>query len=1422
MTTPDDVAASTSETPTSKNPVVFDDDFFDKFKAAMIAVLQQSIGNQVGSSNASGETRAPRVRKVDRSVVPFRGYGGQEDPIRWLFEHFESAARRNGWSDNDKLTCIESYLSEEALAWWTTNRESFTHWSSGDRHTGFAQGSLTHGFLQRFVTPEMRAHWNDNFQSCAQRAGEDVTQFANRLRELNKRVGFFRLVHDDEVSKRFHAGLPLALRNSLSSYAIMCGKPNMEFEERVRIACQFEYHLRANKDVSAVTISGATDPQPDKHTDRVVTSSYMPTYSGIPSPSTSLSPSTTSTEAAPPPVPTPSPVAPEPPAAPAVVTTPVTCTTPASKDAAIEELVEEMKQLRIMQAALNKKIDSRSARRCPHCGSTDRKHSWRSCQQQPPKEGFLAAVYDEEGEAVSYDWSDTDESPSDESYDEDDDDGHYQVVADGLAAEKRYASDDGDNAAKRRATAPSHDRPAARSKATPRKAASRAKNVAEDSNRTQPMDTVMEKVSTSKDAGRTAANQARELIISLVQAPRAKGANAFSPADVLADHVLSMRAGDLAQLLIAQSNSQKATHAPRRSSKATQPVEADALAAYDEGTRALRAYAYFRGQPFEVVIDTGAAYSLIGGLFVQRHGLQIDEPSSLMVLGASGESRKAEGIIRSIPFRFGGAECTISPHVIPNGPYAILLGMDWMRKHRAIVDTHDNQVRFHHQGRDYVALAWATESEAAVARMQLPADCQDGRIEEVSDDEEPAVPHADDEADMMDEVAANTALPAVEVFSALVTSADIVIPPRDRYTWRPPRSLVPTGRVLMEPEVANTVRHGVVALPGFGPARRARMCLINPSASTITIPADTLLGRVVPEPSVVRRIRSRTDLVQAVAPPITGDVMMGEVDANADTTAGTISDKDFEAAIDSQLDPSRRRRLLLLLRQHEQAFAKNDQDLGLTDLAEFSVDTGDAQPVNIRPYRYGPKETEYIVQEVEKMLKMGLVEPCSGPWCFPIVLVKKKDGSLRFCVDYRKLNSVTKRDVYPLPRVDDIYDALHGASWFSSLDGASAYHQCHVTESSRDALAFSAGSRTGLLRWKRLPFGVAGAPSFYQRLMDKVLSGLLWVCAFAYLDDTEVFSATFNDHLEHLHLVLSRIADAGLKLKLRKCRFAARSLVFLGFTTSADGLSPDPAKVEKMLSCPPPRNIKELRSFHGLASYYRRFIVNFARLTAPLRELFKADAEYVWGPEQQQSFENVKQALTAAPILLYPDFDKPFTLDTDASYDGLGAVLSQSDADGRLRPVLYISRATTPAERNLSVTELEATAVMWALEQCRHYVLGSHVHIRTDHQALPYIARNKTLNRKLARWALALSEYSYTMEYRPGGHNAVADALSRPPFVPDTAASAENVVNAAYAEYAVIVGTAASFDTAVVATTAAPLAATTANDAMNMTAHIRH
>eukprot|EP00742_Colponemidia_sp_Colp-10_P010829 GILJ01011943.1.p1 GENE.GILJ01011943.1~~GILJ01011943.1.p1 ORF type:complete len:1522 (-),score=171.97 GILJ01011943.1:111-4676(-) len=449
-----------------------------------------------------------------------------------------------------------------------------------------------------------------------------------------------------------------------------------------------------------------------------------------------------------------------------------------------------------------------------------------------------------------------------------------------------------------------------------------------------------------------------------------------------------------------------------------------------------------------------------------------------------------------------------------------------------------------------------------------------------------------------------------------------------------------------------------------------------------------------------------------------------------------------------------------LLLQNSHVFAEHKRRKAKPLTITHKIDIDGHRPLKQRPYRLGRKEIEVQKKEVGSMLESGVIRHSASDWSSPVVIVRKKDGSNRFCVDYRRLNAITKKDVYPLPRIDDTLDSLGRATIFSTLDLASGYWQIPMAPEDIEKTAFT--THDGLFEFTVMPFGLCNAPATFQRTMDVVLSGLKWECCLVYIDDIIIYSRSFDQHLRDLQSVFSRLGDYGLLLKLKKCFFAKSRLRYLGHVISKEGIAADPDKISAVKLMPPPRDVTGIRRFLGMASYYRRFIRGFSSIAQPLTSLTRKDSLFCWSPECQRSFEDLKEALTTSPILAFPRFDEPFVVFTDASAYGLGGILSQKHEEREV-VICYASRTMNKAEGNYSTTERECLAVVWAIQLFRPYLQGNPFTIVTDHNSLQWLMSMKGPTGRLARWSLKLQEFDFSLKYRQGRVHSNVDTLSRDP-----------------------------------------------------------
>lgn len=575
---------------------------------------------------------------------------------------------------------------------------------------------------------------------------------------------------------------------------------------------------------------------------------------------------------------------------------------------------------------------------------------------------------------------------------------------------------------------------------------------------------------------------------------------------------------------------------------------------------------------------------------------------------------------------------------------------------------------------------------------------------------------------------------------------------------------------LIEPVPLLAEIYGLVLAPSvvdLGNNTTARMRVLNPFSKPVSIKQDAIVGyaQLVSTDSCTpietgesgemtrEAIRSATIQQKSTKKPHVPDHL---VELYLETIEGKTSEES--------------RAIASLLVEFGEVFSKDSDDLGLTHLAEHVIDTGGSRPLKQPPRRVPTAFAGEDIKALEKLQRQGVIRPSNSPWASPIVLVHKKDGSVRFCTDYRRLNQVTKKDAFPIPRTEDCFDALTGAVMFSTMDITSAYHQIPVHEADIPKTAFT--TKYGLFEYVTMPFGLCNATATFQRVIELALSGLQWTECLVYLDDVIVFSKNFSQHLKRLRAVLTRIQQAGLKLKPSKCKFMKQQVGFLGHVLSEQGILPNPENIRKIIEWEPPKDVRQVRSFLGLGNYYRRFVKDYSKIVKPLTDLTKKGKVFQWSKDCHEAFLQIKEVLTGADLMAFPMTEGEFILDTDACDVSIGCVLSQVQ-DGTEKVIAYSSRTLNRAERNYCVTDRELLAVKYFMEYHKHYLLGRKFVVRSDHQALKWLFSLKEPKNRTARWLETMSAFDFIIEYRPGPKHGNADAMSRCPNLKQCACEIE-------------------------------------------------
>jgi RNase H-like domain found in reverse transcriptase/Reverse transcriptase (RNA-dependent DNA polymerase)/gag-polyprotein putative aspartyl protease len=722
----------------------------------------------------------------------------------------------------------------------------------------------------------------------------------------------------------------------------------------------------------------------------------------------------------------------------------------------------------------------------------------------------------------------------------------------------------------------------------------------------------------------------------------------------------------------------------------------------------------------DLIIDSGSSVSIISKAFANHIHRSPDRTSTRTITGIHGDQKGSLGVINDIPVHLGDVIISTDMEVIDTQAYTMVLGNDWLQKAHAKIEYSPPRLTIN----DHKRMA-VIECKYTTGELTFEEEEEEEEEEEDDDDE------SSDEENDLD-------LSGLSNMSLVVTEKES--PDQHYYRFDP-------WGIEIDHETFSWEEYQLMN-EKFNPWLREQRYrhkykhwFHGPDASCwckiklITKEDECNQCKEDYERWCTLQVIPTKDVQSAQA----NLVMGGSERLNQSKYKGTVEH---------------------LLDQYPQIIARDITELGKTTKVTHHIDTGGAQPIRQYPYSLSPKYSQFLKEEIERLKIQGLIVPSKSPWTSPALVVGKANGKLRLVVDYRKLNKVTKPDAYPLPKISDMLDALANCAFFSTLDLTSGFWQVTMDTADREKTAFC--TRFGTYEFTVMPFGLMNAPATFQRLMNNVLYEVLWKFALVYMDDIIIFSKTSNEHENHLNQVFQLLSQAGLKLNPDKCDFYQNRILFLGHMISEEGIQPNPALVEKIKTCPRPTTKTRIRSFLGLASYYRRFIKNFSGIARPLYNLTKQDEVFSWTEDCENAYEHLKMCLTTQPVVVYPDFNKHFYLNTDASNYAIGVVLAQRDDNNHERVIAYASRVLTTAETHYTVTEKECLAVIWATKYFNTFLQGSSFSIITDHEAIPWLKKHKNPKGRLARWIIHLSEYEpYTIIRRKGSSHTNADALSR-------------------------------------------------------------
>ena len=746
----------------------------------------------------------------------------------------------------------------------------------------------------------------------------------------------------------------------------------------------------------------------------------------------------------------------------------------------------------------------------------------------------------------------------------------------------------------------------------------------------------------------------------------------------------------------------------------------------------------------EGVIDSGAQMSCISPACA--HYIQTKSPSSIeiwehkkrkygqFVEGNSDTYKKTARVYYNISNKRNYSDFAI----IPNMATILILGLDFIKKHKILLDMIKEEITLHPD----------TQEQPMCGQVIKLIQVKDPRYQDIVQENEDI-----EESDTI----TNHNVPNQAVKDPSVR--------RNRFiSTDHPYEIMPRSfeRIDFKCEKANDIENALIhfdkrkappgLLLGFPMVKiengKAFTYVFNPTKKILHLPRVRYLGSY----EEIKREAIRAEMQDE-------QQRLPHVEVNREPF------KMEELNFGPNLTQEQKNLLFKTINDHRKCFAKSEEELEKLNYRAVIIDTGTNPPVYRPPYNYTPFEREELKRHTDRMLALGIIEPSQSIYNSPVLLVKKPNGEYRFCLDLRGLNKTVVQNTYFLPKINDLAMSLHGSSWFITMDCMQGFLQRELDPESRHKTSFSIPSG-GKYQYTRLPFGYINSPAEFQSMMDDILGNLRYSIALVYVDDILIYARNFEELVQRFIIVLQRCDKYNLKFKIQKCKFGFNELLYLGEVISKDGRKTNPKKLQKILKFPRPTKLKDVRSFLGITDFFRKYIKGYAKIAEPLNRLKRKEfkgKQLEWGPEQEQAFHKLKEALTTTPVLQFYNPLAQILIDTDASKIGVGGMILQSTDGKNYHVVEYASRMLTKQEQDLDTTCREALAITYCLKKFRQYIFGRKFQVRTDHEALKHLANLKDPHGKLARWALELANHDMEIMHRAGTKMQHVDCLSRYP-----------------------------------------------------------